>query len=102
MGMLQLPPNGGTPREIATAVNRLIRGKSDNSFRLTLTANASSTNMTNANIEGTSALILAPTTANAAAAIQTTYVSSVSNGSATIVHANNAQVDRTFNVIIIG
>lgn len=41
-------------------------------------------------------VMLSPRTANAAAAIPTTYISSVTQGGFTITHANNAQADKTF------
>lgn len=41
-------------------------------------------------------VFLTPRTANAAAAVATTYISSVTQGAFTITHANNAQADKTF------
>jgi hypothetical protein len=69
---------------------------------VTLTANASSTTLTDARIRYDSPIILVPTTANAAGALATTYISESSrvNGSAVITHANNAQSDKTFRVLI--
>jgi hypothetical protein len=41
-------------------------------------------------------VMLSPRTANAAAAIPTTYVSAVEQGTFTLAHANNVQADKTF------
>jgi hypothetical protein len=69
---------------------------------VTLTENATSTTLTDARIRYDSPIILVPTTSNAAGALATTYISESSraNGSAVITHANNAQTDRTFRVLI--
>jgi hypothetical protein len=47
-------------------------------------------------------ILLSPTTANAAAALATTYVSAVTQGSFTLTHANNAQTDKTFGYVALG
>lgn len=71
---------------------------------VTLTANAASTTITDARIRFDSFIGFQPTTANAAAELGagTLYVddSGRVNGSVTITHANNAQTDRTFKVLI--
>ena len=69
---------------------------------VTLTANAASTTLTDYRITASSVISLMPTTANAAGAIATTYIGTTAIGSATITHANNAQVDKTFRYSIIG
>lgn len=91
-----------SPREISERVNRLNQGKLNAVTTLTLTANAASTTLTDTRIGGLTFIGLMPTTANAAAALATTYVSARANGSATITHANDANVDKTFNVLLIG
>lgn len=89
-------------REIAERVNRLLQGKFNAVTTLTLTANAASTTLTDKRIGGATWIGLMPLTANAAAALATTWVSARANGSATITHANNAQVDKTYDVLLIG
>ena len=67
---------------------------------MTLTANAASTTLSNNALRATSKVTLTPTTANAAAALATTYIGTYALGAATITHANNAQVDKTFDYVI--
>lgn len=79
-------------------LQRLASGKGNyaTAASFTLTANAASSTLTDQRITTESVIVLMPTTANAAAALATTYVSARTNGSATVAHANNAQTDRTF------
>lgn len=78
----------------------------DKTGTVTLTANVASTTITDARIASTSAIVLVPTTANAAAEIGagTMYVSETGrlHGTAVITHANNAQTDRTYRYVIAG
>lgn len=69
---------------------------------VTLTANVATTNLANFALRPTSVVLLMPMTANAAAALATTYISQPTQGAATINHANNAQVDRTFRAVVLG
>lgn len=82
------------------------RGKVECMAELTLTASAASTTLSDIRISKYSALIFDPLTANAAAelAAGTLYVTTAnrSDGTATVTHANNAQTDRSFRVLIIG
>lgn len=82
-------------RELGAAINQIIDGKGNNTGSVTLTASAASTVVSNARVSEDSHISLTPTTANAATALTTTYVTA-SNGSFTINHANNAQTDRTY------
>lgn len=66
---------------------------------VTLTANSATTTLTDPRIGINSAVLLIPTTANAAA--EAPYIA-VTAGSCTINHANNAQTDRTFRYAIVG
>jgi len=69
---------------------------------LTLTPGATTTTIAEQRISGDSVILLQPLTANAAAALGTTWVSVPLKGSVTINHANSAQTDRNFIVIITG
>lgn len=93
-------------RRLARVTNSLLQGKSNNVGILTLTANAGSTVLTLAKGRlGVDTVIhLQPKTANAAAAITTTYESSrdVGAGEVTFAHTNNAQHDKTFWFTLIG
>lgn len=90
------------PAKIVGAIQELTKGRSNATGTVTLTANAASTVVTAINCGSDSYPFLAPMTANAAAALATTYVSAVSNGSFTLTHANNAQVDKTFGFVCLG
>lgn len=72
----------------------------------TLTASVASTTLTDDRVSVDSTVMLFPTTANAAAewGNGTLYASETGrvNGSLVFTHANNAQADRTFRIVIIG
>lgn len=89
-------------RALAIVLNNAMQGKLNNTGTLTLTANAASTTLTDARIGANSTILLMATTANAAGALATTYFSGFVDGSCTVNHANNAQVDRTFRYAVIG
>ncbi len=90
-------------RRIVDTVNRSLSGKLNVTLSVTLTANAASTVVKDARISAFSALMLMPLTANAAAeqAAGTLYVSAQQSGQATITHANNAQADRSYRIVIL-
>lgn len=96
-------------RRIARAVNNMMQGKINAIGTVTLTAGSATTIYSDPRISSNSYLGFMPTTANAAAALAGLYVSATqsatsteSAGTATLNHANNAQVDRSFKVLIIG
>ena len=103
-GFRGLPVNGGTPREIAEVVNRMLTGGLNNRGSVTLTAGAGSTDVADPRISGTSAILLWPTTANAAAELGagTIYTSAKAKGGFTLTHANNGLTDRVFDYGILG
>lgn len=84
--------------QLALVVNDLRLGKMNNTLGFTLTANVASTTITDPRIYETSVFLFDPRTAHAATELYgaTMRVTSVSKGSVTIGHANNAQSDRTF------
>ena len=88
--------------QVANVINNILAGKLNNTSTVTLTANAASTTLTDSRIGANSVISLMPTTANAASAISTTYFDTFADGSCVIHHSNNAQVDKTFSVTIIG
>jgi hypothetical protein len=96
------PPNTEWWKVLAQAVNGLINGKSNNVGTFTLTANAASTVVSDNLFESNQVVLWSPTTANAAAALATTYVSARAKGSFTLTHANDAQVDKTFLYVRVG
>lgn len=97
----RLPQEGASQRDIALLVNRLLVGQINSFGSVTLTQSASSTAITEPYIMDNSVILLMPTTANAAAALATTYIT-CATGVATITHANNAQTDKTFKFIALG
>lgn len=93
-------------RKLAATANLALAGKLNAVNELTLTAGAATTVLTDARLSANSFIGLMPKTANAAAELGngTLYIADATRntGSATITHANNAQTDRTFQVLIIG
>jgi hypothetical protein len=88
--------------DLVNAIYLLAQGGSNSVGTVTLTESATTTTVSNAYMSPTSKVILSPTTANAAAAIGGTYVSTKSKGEFVLTHANNAQSDRTFDYEIRG
>lgn len=88
--------------QVATVVNNILAGKMNNTATVTLTASSATTTLTDSRIGANSVISLMPTTANAAAAMTNVYFTAFADGSCTINHANNAQVDRTFGYTITG
>lgn len=84
------------------AIRELFEGRSNAVGTVTLTASATTTTVTSETCGDESVILLSPKTANAAAALATTYVSSVGNGTFTLTHANNSQTDRSFGYAAIG
>ena len=91
-------------RKLAFAVNQLIDGKHNAVGSVTLTANQTTTAVSD-NRAGTASVIsFMPTSANAAAELGAggMYVSVRGDSTFTITHANNAQTDRDFEYSISG
>lgn len=95
-------------RRLARSINSVLQGKLNAVSTVTLTANSATTTLTDDRITPNSFIGFMPTTANAAAALTNLYVSNristngTTIGNATLTHANNAQTDRTFTILIIG
>lgn len=106
----------GVPREsfnerqhrvqLATAVNRTLSGKLNNTGDMTLAANSAATILKDARLSPQSSILFEPMTANAAAelAAGTMYVMAANRraGAFTITHANAVTTDRTFRYAILG
>lgn len=86
----------------AESINGLIDGKLDVVGTLTLADGATSTVVSDNKFESNMVPVLIPTTANAAAALATTYLSARANGSFTLTHANDASTDKTFLYVRLG
>jgi hypothetical protein len=103
----QAPPeilsnSGEHRRQLARAVRGLMEGKANVTLDVTLAANAASTTVSDSRIGFYSALILVPLSADAAAALPTTFISTLSKGVAVLSHANAASTDRSFRLVILG
>lgn len=85
---------------IVQAIRELIQGRSNATLQVTLTPGATSTVVDAINCSKDSEVFFTPRTANAAAALATTYVAvgNITQGGFTVTHANNAQTDRLFGV----
>lgn len=101
MAINLLPQETGIFR-IVQAIRQLIEGRSNANLQATLTAGATTTVVTAINCGKDAEVFLSPRTANAAAAVPSTYISAVNQGSITITHANNGQTDRVFGIIGLG
>lgn len=100
-----LPPAGSLDlKAFWRAIVGLASGRSNGVGTITLAASATTTTVSDENVAAGSVIKLSPATANAAAALGTTYVplATVLNGSFVIQHANNSQTDRTFGYAIAG
>jgi hypothetical protein len=105
-----IPTSGSDWREwllkVANIANDMRHGHMNTGGLITLTASVATTTVTDDRISVDSTFVLVPSTANAAAELGngTLYFSESGrvNGSIVITHANNAQTDRTFRIVIIG
>ena len=97
-----VPPGGADARTTATVIRNLVDGKSNNTGSITLTANATSTTLTDTRVGANSVIVLMPITANAATAMTAIFVSARGTGTATITHDSNAATDRHLEYAIIG
>lgn len=86
---------------VIKAVQLLFRGKMNATTTVTLAASATTTTLQDSRIGGASHIAFTPLTANAKAE-GTPAVTTRAKGSATLTHANNAQTDRTYSVLVIG
>lgn len=99
---LNLPDVPTTLRRLTEGVNALGSGRSNAFGDFTLATSTTTTEVIDRLVGIDSVITLMPTTANAAAALVSTYVSARGIGKFTLTHANNAQTDRTFAYAIIG
>ena len=83
------------------ALRGLFQGKTNNVLDVTLAANAASTTVTDSRIGPYSVPLCVPATANAQA-IAMPRRSDNTSGSMTLTHANDANADKTFKVVLIG
>lgn len=84
------------------AVTLAQAGKLNCVTTVTLTPGATTTTLDHELIATTSQITWSPRTPHAAAAMTALHVSAKTNGSATLTHNNTADVDRTFDIAILG
>lgn len=101
---IQIQPQERDPVRFNQAIRELVEGRHNAGGTLTLTPGAASTVVTHPNCSRDSYVQVfgGAQTANAAAAIATSFIASVSQGSFSISHANNAQTDRRFYYTVTG
>ena len=105
---LHLPPPPPTPegRRQYEVLQQMRSGKLEIVGEVTLTAGAASTTVTDIRVSPQSIIVWHPRTANAAAELAngTLYITdaNMGDGTMTITHANNAQVDRTYRYGVLG
>lgn len=78
------------------AIISLGRGASNSGGTVTLNAGATTTDVASEIVAVGMRILLTPATANAAAVVASTYVSSVGQKTFTITHPSNANTDKTF------
>jgi hypothetical protein len=98
---------GSTERNLskyAAAIGQALNGRTNADGVVTLAANAATTTVNPVNCAAGDSVFLFPATADAAAALATTYVpaAAVTKQQFVIHHANNAQTDRTFFYVCLG
>lgn len=86
----------------AQAIKELGQGRSNAVGTVTLRASQTTTTVAAPNCGAGNVVLLFPATANAAAIVASTYVSSVAPGQFVITHPSNASVDKTFYWVALG
>jgi|SRR5882724_1264396 len=96
--------NETDPRRIVQGIRDLFFGRSNAVGSFTLAAGTTSTVVVATNCGSGSNITLRPKTANAAAALATTFITdaNIGFGVFTVTHANTATLDRTFGYSIQG
>ena len=97
-----VPPGGADARTTANVIRNLVDGKSNNTGSITLTANATTSTLTDQRVGANSVIVLMPKSATAASAMTSLFVSARGTGTATLTHDSNAATDRQFEYVIIG
>lgn len=93
---INLPPNETSLWRIVQAILGILTGASNAGGTVTLRAGQTTTVVSSQVVGKDMRVLLQPTTANAAAVVASTYVSSVGQKTFTITHPSNANTDKTF------
>jgi len=86
-------------RRVAFTVNRIV-DIVNSAGQFTLTANTTTTTVTNVFAGDETKVFTFPTTLNAAN--ETMYITTKSDGSFVVTHSNSATTDRTFDYFLLG
>lgn len=97
----RLKTEGESPRDTARAVNQLLDGRINSVGNVTLTASATTTVVADPRAHINSKVLLMPKSANAAAALATTWLTPAAR-SVTITHASATSTDRSFGYVLLG
>lgn len=91
-------------QDVIRHINELLQGRLNVTLDVTLTASSTTTTVKDARLSEQSFLAFMPRTVNAAAELGAggLWISARTAGQATITHANNAQTDRDFTILILG
>lgn len=91
-------------QRVVDAIIQLAQGRQSSIGDVTLRPNQTTTTVSFPNCSTECRVFLFPQTANAAAAVPTTYIlqADILRRQFTITHANNAQADKTFSFLCIG
>lgn len=101
---IQLQQGERNIQRIVDAIIQLVEGRQNSVGDVTLAAGATTTVKAFPNCSKDCRVFLFPETANAAAALPTTFVlrANIVQGQFTVTHLSNAQTDRTFSFLAIG
>ena len=88
-------------RQLCAVLSRINRGKVNCTKAVTLSPSLTATTLTDERIGYGSFIDFMPTTASAATAKASIYITNQVNGSCTINHAANTAIDQTFVVAIL-
>lgn len=97
--------DAGWVRRIVDGVNKALSGKINVVLPITLTASAGTTTVIDARIGAYSAFLYEPLTTNAFAAwVTSPYIIATDkrSGQATLAHVNDANADKSYNLVILG
>lgn len=89
-------------RQIADWSQWANQGHLANVGNVTLTASTVSTDVVDARVSINTFVGLQPQTANAASAVPSVFVSTITNGSFTLTHNNSASVDKSYRYSLLG
>ena len=102
MAVSEFPVPTSEDVRLQSAYRLLFAGKTNNIVEVTLDANDTTTTVTDPRIGPYTVPLCEPTTANAAA-ISRPYRSNYgTGGSMTLTHANDANADKSFRVVLVG